>query len=493
MTIYLIKVVLCSALFLGCYFLLFQREKTYRFNRFYLLFSLFVPFIIPLIKVESGSTSINVLQVENVYIPLHETIQTVNINETAVTEIQGSEINPSLLIYVLVSSILLFIFLKNIFVLIKEIQNNEKVVLGEISIVLLDKKITPYSFMKYVFVNREDYENQNIEREIFLHESTHVKQGHSIDILIIELMKVFLWFNPLLFFYKKAIQLNHEFLADKAVIDTYENVPNYQYLLIKKASQPNCFLFTSSFNYSITKQRLKMMTKSTSKTKALLITLAFVPLFAVAIMIFSTKIYAQKSATETKLKEVVSTNEGASDIKKGASDEMIAEYYAIIKKHFKELPNSKNVDLMLENINKNETDKERIRVIYNTMTKKQQYSQNVRVQRRSDFFSSGIIPTEKQFENFKDPIKFGVWIDDKKVKNTELNNYKASDFSDFGISNLYGGAKLDRNGKKLIYKYQLDMMTHSYYEKYRKEVLADTKQRYFIRDLKKLKAELASK
>ena len=486
MTIYLIKVVLCSALFLGCYFLLFQREKTYRFNRFYLLFSLFVPFIIPLIEVENGSTSINILQVEDVYMPLHETIQTVNINETAVTEIQGSEINPSLLIYVLVSSILLFIFLKNIFVLIKEIQNNEKVVLGEILIVLLDKKITPYSFMKYVFVNREDYENLNIEKEVFLHEFTHVKQGHSIDILIIELMKVFLWFNPLLFFYKKAIQLNHEFLADMAVIDTYENVPNYQYLLIEKASQPNCFLFTSSFNYSITKQRLKMMTKSTSKTKALLITLAFVPLFAVAIMIFSTKIYAQKTATKIEEKEVVSNKEGA-------SDEMIAEYYAIIKKHFKKLPNSKNVDLMLENINKNETDKERIRVIYNTMPKKQQYSQNVRVQRRSDYFSSGIIPTEKQFENFKDPTKFGVWIDDKKVKNTELNNYKASDFSDFGISNLYGGAKLDRNGKKLIYKYQLDMMTHSYYEKYRKEVLADTKQRYFIRDLKKLKAELSSK
>jgi bla regulator protein blaR1 len=486
MTIYLLKVVLCSALFLGCYFLLFQREKIYRFNRFYLLFSLFAPFIIPLIEIKNGSAPINIPQVENVYIPLHETIQKANINETTVVEIQDSPINLSVLIYFLVSSVLLFIFLKNIFVLIKEIRSNEKVILKDFCVVLLDKNITPYSFMNYVFVNREDYEKQGIEKEIFLHEFTHIQQAHSIDILLIELMKVFSWYNLLLIFYKKAMQLNHEFLADEAVINRYENITNYQFLLIEKASQSNDFLFTSSFNYSITKQRLKMMTKSTSKTKALLITLAFVPVFAIAIFMFSTKIYAQESAT--KIKE-----EGGVSTVKGASDEMISEYYAIVKKHFKEIPNSKSEDLILENINKNEKDKERIRVIYNTMTKKQQYAQNVRVQRRSDYFSLGIIPTEKQFENFKNPTRFGVWIDDKKVKNAELNEYKASDFGNFDISNLYGAAKLDRNGKRLIYKYQLGLMTHSHYKKYRKEALADTKQRYVIRDLKKLKAEMASK
>jgi bla regulator protein blaR1 len=492
MTIYLLKVVLCSALFLGCYFLLFQREKTYRFNRFYLLFSLFASFIIPFIEIENGSTPINIPQVETVFIPTQE-VQPITLEkEIFITPKQTSKINILLLIYALVSTTLLIIFLINIFVLFKEIRNNKKVILGEISIVLLDKKITPYSFMKYVFVNREDYEKQNIEKEIFLHESTHVKQGHSYDILVIEFLILFLWVNPLLFFYKKAIQLNHEFLADEAVINTYESVTNYQYLLIEKASQPNHFLFTSSFNYSITKQRLKMMTKSTSKTKALLITLAFVPLFACAIFMFSTKIYAQKSVAGNKEKGVISMNKETSDAYKGASNQMIAEYYAIVKRHFKEVPNSKSEDLILENINKSETDKERIRVIYNTMTKKQQYAQNVRVQRRSDYISQGIAPTEKEFENFKDPKKFGIWIDDKKVKNSELNKYKASDFGDFDVSNLYGVAKLDRNGKKLIYKYQLGMMTNSYYEKYRKEALADTKQRYVIRDLKKLKADLAS-
>jgi bla regulator protein blaR1 len=486
MTIYLLKVVLCSALFLGCYFLLFQREKTYRFNRFYLLFSLFVSFIIPFIEIENGSTPINIPQIETVFMPTQDVQAFTVKKEVFITPKQTSEINIPLLIYVLVSTVLLFIFLKNIFVLIKEIQNNEKVVLGDISIVLLYKKITPYSFMKYVFVNREDYENQNIEKEIFLHESTHIKQGHSYDILLIELLKAFLWFNPLLFFYKKAIQLNHEFLADEAVIDTYENVTNYQYLLIEKANQPNRFLFTSSFNYSITKQRLQMMKKSTSKTKALLITLTFVPLFASAIFMFSTKIYAQKSATEIKPRGAVST-------KKGASDEMIAEYHAIIKKYLKGVSKISDLNTELENINKNQVDRDKMRVIFDSMTKEQQSAQNVRVFRFSDYVFPKIVPTEKEFDNFKDPTKYGVWVDGKKVKNSDLNKYKASDFSQFGISKLYGKARFNSNGEKLIYGYQLEIMTKNYYEKYRKEALADTVQHYMIRDLEKLKAGILSK
>jgi bla regulator protein blaR1 len=485
MTIYLLKVVLCSALFLGCYFLLFQKEKIYRFNRFYLLFSLFAPFIIPLIEIENGSTPINIPQVEQVNLPLQQTVQTASISHTNIAEIQDTAINFPVLIYALVSSFLFFIFLKNIFVLIKEIRNNKKVFFVKISIVLLDKKITPYSFMKYIFVNREDYEKQGIEKEILLHEITHIQQAHSIDILIIELMKTFLWFNPLLIFYKKAIQLNHEFLADEAVINTYEDVTNYQYLLIEKASQPNRFLFTSSFNYSITKQRLKMMTKSTSPMKALLITLAFVPLFATAIFTFSTKIYAQKSVPEIEEKVVISNKEGA-------SNEMISEYHSIIRKYLKGVSNGADLMERLQDINKNTIDKERMRFIANAMSKEQKSKQNIMVMRISDHVSPKEVPTEKEFENFKDPTKYGVWVDGKKIKNSELNKYKASDFSNFGISKLYGAAKYDK-GVKRIYGYQLDMMTSEYYEKYKEETLTNPEQHYMVRNMKMLKAGILSK
>ncbi|MCU0467012.1 MAG: M56 family metallopeptidase [Arcicella sp.] len=462
MTIYLLKVVLCSTLFLGCYYLIFQREKIYRFNRFYLLLSLFAPFIIPFIEIESSSTPINIPPVETVFIPTRGVQPLMVEKEVFIAPKQTFEINFPLLIYASVSMVLLFVFLKNIFVLIQEIQNNKKIVLGRIPIILLDKKITPYSFMKYIFVNRENYERQGIEKEILLHEITHIQQGHSLDILLIELMKVFLWFNPLLIFYKKAIQLNHEFLADEAVINTYGNVPNYQCLLIEKARISNSLIFTSSFNYSITKQRLKMMTKSTSKTKALLITLAFVPLFAIAIFMFSTKIHAQVSVMKTNPKEVISTE-------KGASNEMMKQYKDLIA-HYNKMSNMKGI-VTTKNIDKNKKDKDLLVSIFLKMNKKQQESQTIGFMKRPNPLPK-IKISEKDFESYKNAKKYGLWINERKVKNSELNNYKASDFSQVFISRLEGGAKYV-NGVSRGYDFQLDMMTTDYYEKYRKESLED--------------------
>ena len=464
MTIYLLKVVLCSALLLGSYYFLFQREKIYRLNRFYLLFSLLMPFVIPLIEIENGSTPINIPQVETVFIPTQELRPIMVEKEVFVASKQSPEINIFLLIYRIISATLLLVFLKNIFVLIKEIRNNEKVYIGGISIVLLDQKITPYSFMNYVFVNRNDYEKVGIEKEIFLHECTHIKQMHSVDILIIELMKVFLWFNPLLFFYKKAIQLNHEFLADEAVINTYENVINYQNLLIEKASKANSFLFTSSFNYSITKQRLKMMTKSTSQTKALLMTLAFVPLYVSAFFVFSTKIYAQKSVDKIEQKGVISTS-----TKEGASDEMMSKYKELVIYYMKK--NSMNGIKTTESINKNEKDKDLLVSIFITMSKKQQDSQTIGFRQRGKPLPR-IVVSERDFESYKNSQKYGLWINDKKVKNSELDKYKASDFGQVFISRLEGGAKYE-HGVSRGYDFQLDLMTNDHYEKYRNEVIED--------------------
>ena len=174
MIIYLFKVVLCSALFLGCYYAIFQREKIYQFNRFYLLFSLILPFIIPFIEIENGSTPIYIPQVENEIVINQKETEISGINEGFPVNEQTPENNIGLIMYVMISAVLLLIFIKNIFVLIKEVRNNEKVVFDKIHIVLLKQKITPYSFINYIFVNRDEYKKKGIEKEILLHECTHI-------------------------------------------------------------------------------------------------------------------------------------------------------------------------------------------------------------------------------------------------------------------------------------------------------------------------------
>jgi hypothetical protein len=96
------------------------------------------------------------------------------------------------------------------------------------TLVLVDEKTLPHTFLNHIFVNFDDYNQRTIEDELYTHELVHVTQKHTLDILFIELLITIFWFNPLLYLYKKAIQLNHEFLADQKVVESYNNVPFYQ-------------------------------------------------------------------------------------------------------------------------------------------------------------------------------------------------------------------------------------------------------------------------
>ena len=68
--------------------------------------------------------------------------------------------------------------------------------------------------------------------ELIAHEKAHLDQKHTLDVLFVEILQIVFWFNPLLLFYKRAIKLNHEFLADQAVNAQFQSVKNYQNLLL---------------------------------------------------------------------------------------------------------------------------------------------------------------------------------------------------------------------------------------------------------------------
>ena len=94
---------------------------------------------------------------------------------------------------------------------------------------------------------------------LIAHESAHVLQKHSLDILLVELIHCLYWFNPLLILYKKAIRLNHEYLADEAVIRQTQIPTVYMHLLINQAGTNSISRFATSFNYGQTHKRLNMM------------------------------------------------------------------------------------------------------------------------------------------------------------------------------------------------------------------------------------------
>ncbi|OJX50989.1 MAG: hypothetical protein BGO88_07280 [Flavobacterium sp. 38-13] len=295
---FLIKSSLCLAILLGVYILFLEKEKMNVFNRVYLLASLAVSFAIPFIQFE----------------PIHEELQqnlipyaVQTIKAQAISIEQQSDYSVWILwiLYGTITSLFIFRFIKNLLSITKKIQSNPKKKFEISTLVLVKEKIVPHTFLNYIFINKEDYENRNVEEELYTHELTHVRQKHTIDVLVIEILKTLFWFNPILIFYKKAIQLNHEFLADAKVVKSYNNVPFYQNLLLEKASWNSNSYLASNLNFLVTKKRLIMMTKTTSKSRALLTKLSVLPILAGLISFSCFETDNQKEVTEVVAKKQI--------------------------------------------------------------------------------------------------------------------------------------------------------------------------------------------
>jgi hypothetical protein len=119
--------------------------------------------------------------------------------------------------------------------------------------------------------------------EIIEHEKAHVRQLHSADILLAELLIVFQWFNPLVWVFKRTVSENHEFLADEAVLHRGYCPESYQLRILAQLFGIRSMPATHHFNQSIIQKRLTMMKRSKStkisRLKLLLVFPAALALF----------------------------------------------------------------------------------------------------------------------------------------------------------------------------------------------------------------------
>jgi hypothetical protein len=248
-------------------------------------------------------------------------------------------------VYLIVTIGLLARFATNLIKISRKINSNPSEKVQNATLILLTEKVLPHTFLHYIFINKDDYKNRKIEVELYTHELTHVNQKHTLDILLIELMKTIFWFNPLLFLYKKAIQLNHEFLADEKVVSSYNNVPFYQNLLLEKASWNNTFYLASNLNYLVTKKRLIMMTKTTSNKMLILKVILVLPILFMLIIVSCNKTTTpDKNLKTVSLEEVVEI---------GVGETWIEPQFSAENKRFKEYLLSKYTKSEFDLKNKN--------------------------------------------------------------------------------------------------------------------------------------------
>lgn len=139
------------------------------------------------------------------------------------------------------------------------------------------REITPFSFFKWIVLNPESHSEKELH-QIILHESTHARQWHSVDMLLAELLSVLFWWNPAVWLLKREMNVNLEHLADNDVLRHGVDTKEYQYHLLKLTCQPSLFAVGNNFNVSQLKRRIMMMNKTKSPARRLSRYLAIVPL-----------------------------------------------------------------------------------------------------------------------------------------------------------------------------------------------------------------------
>jgi hypothetical protein len=157
-----------------------------------------------------------------------------------------------------------------------------------VSIYHVDKPIIPFSFGKSIFINARQHSEKECE-EIILHEYVHVRQRHSVDILVGEILCVVTWFNPFSWLIRHSIRQNLEFIADRQVLASGLDRKAYQYHLLKVVGVPG-YRLANNFNFSSLRKRIIMMNKSRSARLHLLKFLFIVPLLGVLLVAFRDKV-----------------------------------------------------------------------------------------------------------------------------------------------------------------------------------------------------------
>jgi TonB-dependent SusC/RagA subfamily outer membrane receptor len=148
----------------------------------------------------------------------------------------------------------------------------------------VNKNIIPFSFGNSIFINQQQHTEEELN-EIIRHEFIHVKQQHTIDILLSEIVLLFNWYNPFAWLLRKTIRQNLEFIADQHVLKNGLNKKEYQYLLLKVVGISS-FSIGNQFNFSSLKKRIIMMNKMKSARLHLVKFLFIVPLLAVLLLSF---------------------------------------------------------------------------------------------------------------------------------------------------------------------------------------------------------------
>lgn len=282
---YFLQVVVCSGLMMGYYWLVLRNKRFHQYNRFYLLAVLGSAWLIPLIKIQwtkpvaSESQALNLLSI----VADNNAALEANIAQAG---FQFSWESAALGLYFLVALFILGTLLFGLFRVYRLLQQYPCKSVGDVFLILTHVKGAPFSFFQYIFWHESIDLKTDAGKQMLEHELTHVKEKHSVDKILIQLVLVVGWFNPFFWLLKKEMEMIHEFIADKKAVQNGDTASLAQ-MLLTAAYPQQYYALTNPFFFSPIKRRLKMITNNKNPRFSYLRRLIVLPLLAVVVMLFA--------------------------------------------------------------------------------------------------------------------------------------------------------------------------------------------------------------
>src|SRR5690606_23822223 len=156
---------------------------------------------------------------------------------------------------------LLFVF--KLIKVVRLLLENPKTKWGDLLIVNVLKSNMAFSFFSYVFLG--EHLNEKEKATILAHETVHVREKHTFDLLFFEMLRILFWFNPFVYMYQNRIMTLHEFIADQHAIKQHDKTQYYQNLLAQVFATQKISFINPFFKQSLIKKRIVMLQKSKSK------------------------------------------------------------------------------------------------------------------------------------------------------------------------------------------------------------------------------------
>ncbi len=269
---YIIQVILFQALFVAVYDFFLSKETFFTKNRWYLLSTAIISFVLPLLKIPTIQKAV----------PLEYTILLPEVVLSPQKVIEQAawyqSINYLDVLFGLVSLLFLVVFVIKLQRIIKLIFKYGSEKRDSYKLVLLPENSKAFSFFNYIFLGKGIPDEK--QDKIIQHELVHSQQKHTLDLLFFELLRIIMWFNPMVYVYQNRISLVHEYISDE-VVSKSAIKENYINNLLSDIFQVESISFINQFyKHSLIKKRVIMMTKKKSKEIKQLKYLLLIPLLA---------------------------------------------------------------------------------------------------------------------------------------------------------------------------------------------------------------------